>query len=38
MVSLTAITMMLALLGILVFRWQENTIWFVVGVGKYLSD
>ena len=36
MVSLTAITLMLALLGTLVFRWQENTIWFVVGVGKYL--
>jgi hypothetical protein len=27
---------MLVLLGVLVFRWEEHTIWFVVGVGKYL--
>jgi hypothetical protein len=30
--SLTIITLMLSLLGVLVFRWAENTIWFVVGV------
>jgi len=30
--ALTIITLMLTLLGILVFRWAENTIWFVVGV------
>ena len=34
--ALTIITLMLTLLGILVFRWAENTIWFVVGVGKFV--
>jgi len=30
--ALTVITLMLTLLGVLVFRWKENTIWFVIGV------
>lgn len=31
-ISLAAISLCLSLLGLLVFRWDEMTIWFVVGV------
>jgi hypothetical protein len=32
--ALTVITLMLTLIGTLVLKWGENTIWFVIGVGK----
>ena len=32
--ALAAITLMFTLIGTLVLRWGENTIWFVTGIGK----
>jgi hypothetical protein len=34
MIGLAAISLCLSLIGLLVFRWDEMTIWFVLGVGK----
>ena len=31
-ISLAAISVALSILGVMVFRWEEHTIWFVVGV------
>lgn len=36
--GLAMLSLVMSLLSILVFRWQEYTIWLVVGLGKYLKS
>ena len=38
MISLTFLSLALSLIGLLVFEWYEETLWFVLGVGKALLD